>query len=155
MTFTMSFRPRSMPPLQSFALRFWEQCRIYAEDGTVWRPQPTSFRGFSFLMRLLIETGFYNRISPIAMSYEQMGQYALEGLKTSLGGALQANRRWFWEYRETGVALSAAIAHVLNAESFQEVAQRVREYLVAWPAHSIPGLGNSGKSREPDRFGRS
>jgi hypothetical protein len=127
--------PRSMnATLQSVARRFWEKCLVYAEDGAVWRPRPAAerpFSFFSFVRRILAETGLYNPTRPIPMLYEQVGQCTLADLKGKLSAALWGvwDTYYIGEQELEINALNDRLAQIDRAESFQEVARITRAFL--------------------------
>ena len=114
--------------LQSVALRFWERCRVYAEDGTVWQPQPTGLPRLSFVRRVLVAVGFWNPPCPIAMSYAQVGRYTLADLKVKLQDAVRGM------YGEVRVAdetkMKDHVAQVMHAETFGEIARIVHSVCI-------------------------
>ena len=83
--------PRSInATIQSVARRFWRQCRVYAEDGTVWQPRPADAFRLSFVRRIVAEIGLDNPTCPIPMLYERVGQCSLADLKERLAAAVMA-----------------------------------------------------------------
>jgi len=130
--------PRSInATVQSVARRFWRQCRVYAEDGTVWRPRPADAFRLSFLTRILSEIGLDNPTCPIPMLYERVEQCSVADLKERLAEAVMAIAgRHHRSARsvdddEDGhpIDMYAPLDDIARAESFQEVAWITRAFL--------------------------
>jgi hypothetical protein len=123
--------PRSTnATLQSVARRFWRQCRVYAEDGTVWQPRPADAFRLSFVRRILAEIGLDNPTCPIPMLYERVGQCSLADLKERLAAAVMAiasrhhqSARSVDDDEEGSISMIAPLDDIARAESFQEVAR--------------------------------
>jgi hypothetical protein len=66
---------------------FWTKSRMYAADGTVWRPVPVpgQMPVPSLALRLLANT-VYNPRRRVAVSYERDGRFTLDELKAQISG---------------------------------------------------------------------
>jgi len=121
--------PQSMSAtLQSIALRFWEHCRVYAEDGCVWRPEPLSIPvlcSFRLSRWMLVETGFYNPTCAVPMRYTLVGQYTLADLHAKISDAVSAILdEYFYEPdRNTSDDIGRHVLRLRGADSFLELSR--------------------------------
>ena len=129
--------PRSInATIQSVARRFWRQCRVYAEDGTVWQPRPADAFRLSFVRRIVAEIGLDNPTCPIPMLYERVGQCSLADLKERRAAAVMAiasrhhqSARSVVGHEKWAISMIAPLDDIARAECFQEVARITRAFL--------------------------
>ena len=76
-------RPRYVEAkMLSITRRYWRHSRFYAEDGSLWRPEPVEGHELALVGRLLAHT--INPRRTLTMSYERIGDYSLDTLRTSV-----------------------------------------------------------------------
>ena len=122
--------PSSMKAtLQSIVQRFWQKCRLYGEDGTVWRIEPTSPPALSFSARVLVEIGFYKPQRSVSMAHRPVGRYTLSDLKMIVGDCLPAMTCGDPPVDEDGTDLvRKSLRPLTHAASFDEVVRVLREF---------------------------
>ncbi len=116
--------------LQSITRRFWQKCRIYAEDGTVWRIEPTRLSALSFLTRVLVETGFYNPQRRISVSCHPVSQYILSDLKEIMWGCLYTMVGDPPLDKDGSDLVGKIGGRLTGAQSFDEIVRTLREFRV-------------------------
>ena len=132
--------------LQGIALRFWEHCRVYAEDGSVWRPEPLgipALSSFRLARWMLVDTGFYNPVRAVPMRYKAVGDFMLTDLKLKILDAASAVLdEYFYfpddcpEDRSMIEDIGRRVDRLRGADSFLELSRALRSLLSLVQARS-------------------
>ena len=122
--------------------RFWERCRIYGEDGGLWRFEPVEAPTRTFVLWLKAVT--LNPRYPLRRSYHRIGEYDSRDLRAKM--------------QERLGALIGELGYTREDEERHdgpEFANDARSDSLVAPANrsSLAGLGCTGRT-EPESLGR-
>jgi len=97
------YRPRYVEAKALSIMRgYWRPSRLYAEDGSLWRPEPVDGHELALITRMLAHT-IHNPRRTLSMSYEQIGNYSVSNLRMrvqdAFGAMFALRARPYWAER--------------------------------------------------------
>ena len=112
--------------------RFWERCRIYGEDGSLWRFEPVDAPKRTFVLWLKAVT--LNPRYPLRRSYHRIGEYDFRDLRAKMQERLDTLIGELGYTREDEERLESeenleSEEKLANAQTFDDIVQAVRDFL--------------------------
>ena len=125
------YRPRYVEAKTlSITRRYWRHSRLYAEDGSLWRPEPVDGHELALITRILAHT-IYNPRLTLSMSFERIGEYSLSNLRTIVQkafGSMLRSRPYVDDDHDFFVATQTTEDRLGLAANFDEIFRLLRAY---------------------------
>jgi len=110
--------------------RYWRRSRLYAEDGSLWRPEPVDGHELALITRMLAHT-IYNPRRTLSMSYERIGDYSPGTHRTTMQEAFRS-MFWFQDYLDETLATEGQIGLAANFDEIFRLLRAYPHWAAAW-----------------------